>query len=198
MGRARPRPPLSPATVQRRRRVCCSCRVRPFGEKEAKMAFIAQEAHLPALDHHHREEVGRELQATLVELVDLSLLGKQLHWSVVGPLFKPLHEQLDELVDSWREMADTVAERAVALGFPPDGQAAAIAAGSELAGIARGPLDDRSVVRELSARLAWAAEQARVRMDRLGGLGLASPDVLIEGVRELEKQLWVVRAQLGG
>jgi hypothetical protein len=35
------------------------------------MASVAQEAHLPALEHHGREEAGRELQATLVELVDL-------------------------------------------------------------------------------------------------------------------------------
>ena len=43
------------------------------------MAAPAQQAHLPALDHHHRDEVGHELQATLVELIDLSLIGKQLH-----------------------------------------------------------------------------------------------------------------------
>src|SRR5437870_11466575 len=81
------------------------------------MASIATEAHLPALDHHRREEVGRELQATLVELIDLSLIGKQLHWNIFGRPFKPLHEHLDELVDSWRELSDTVAERAVALGY---------------------------------------------------------------------------------
>ena len=33
------------------------------------MASIATEAHLLAIDHHRREEVGRELQATLVELM---------------------------------------------------------------------------------------------------------------------------------
>ena len=58
----------------------------------------------------------------LVELIDLALVGKQLHWNVTGPLFRPLHEQLDELVDSWRELSDVVAERAVALGYSPDGQ----------------------------------------------------------------------------
>src|SRR5438128_2481265 len=80
------------------------------------MASVAQEAHLPALEHNGREEAGRELQATLVELVDLSLIGRQLHWNIFGQLFKPLHEHLDELVYSWRDLADTVAERAVALG----------------------------------------------------------------------------------
>ena len=89
--------------------------------------------------------MGQELQATLQELVDLSLIGKQLHWAVVGPLFRPLHLPLDELVDSWRELADTVAERAVALGFVPDGQAKAVAAGSQLAaGRADGARGSRS------------------------------------------------------
>jgi starvation-inducible DNA-binding protein len=160
------------------------------------MASIAQEAHLPALDHHRREEVGRELQATLIELVDLSLIGKQLHWSVVGAVFKPLHEHLDELVDSWRELADTVAERAVALGFSPDGQAAAVTAGSGIPAVDRGVLEADVVVRELVRRVADVTERIRARMDRLGELDLASQDVLIEVVRDLEKQLWMVRTQL--
>ena len=89
------------------------------------MATASNATHLPPLGTHVREDVGNHLQDTLVELIDLSLLGKQLHWSVVGPHFKPVHEQLDELIDSWREMADTVAERAVAIGYMPDGQAQA-------------------------------------------------------------------------
>ena len=111
---------------------------------------MAATTHLPALSHHAHEEVGRELQATLVELVDLSLVGKQLHWCVVGQFFRPLHLHLDELVDTWRELEDTVAER------------------------------------------------IRTRMDRLGELDLASQDVLIEVVRALEQQLWMIRVQLGG
>src|SRR6201982_1678048 len=105
------------------------------------MAARAQQAPLPALDHHHRDEVGRELQATLVELVDLSLLGKQLHWNIFGRPFKPLHEHLDELVDSWRDLSDTVAERGVALGGAPDGQVAAVASSSGIEPVEAGSLD---------------------------------------------------------
>jgi starvation-inducible DNA-binding protein len=160
------------------------------------MASIAHEAHLPALGHHQREEVGRELQATLVELIDLSLIGKQLHWNIFGRPFKPLHEHLDELVDSWRELSDTVAERAVALGFAPDGQVAAVNDGSEITPVDSGSLDTDTATRELVQRLADVTERIRGRMDRLGELDLASQDVLIETIRELEKQQWMLRVSL--
>ncbi len=52
------------------------------------MASTSTPTHLPTIDPHLRQEAGRELQATLVDLVDLTLVGKQLHWSVVGPAFR--------------------------------------------------------------------------------------------------------------
>jgi starvation-inducible DNA-binding protein len=163
------------------------------------MASIATSTHLPALgEPHERDEIGRELEATLHELVDLSLIGKQLHWTVVGRLFRPLHLFVDELVDSWRELADTVAERAVALGFVPDGQAQALAAGSQLTPVAQEMLADHVVVRELTHRIAEVSERARARMERLGEVDAASQDVLIEVVRTLEEQQWMLRVQLGG
>jgi starvation-inducible DNA-binding protein len=116
---------------------------------------------------------------------------------VIGPAFLPVHLQLDELVDSWRELADTVAERAVALGVIPDGQAQAIAASSELAPVAREALEDHLVVRELTHRIAEVSERTRERVGRIGDLDLASQDVLIEVLRELEKQQWMLRVQLG-
>jgi starvation-inducible DNA-binding protein len=161
------------------------------------MASTINSAQLPSLgEPHEREEVGRQLQALLVELIDLSLLGKQLHWTVAGPLFRPLHLQLDELIDSWRELADTVAERAVAIGFIPDGQSATVAADSPLRAVERDQLEDRVVARELTVRLAAVAEHARNCMDRLGELDAASQDVATEVVRALEEQLWMVRSQL--
>lgn len=158
------------------------------------MAAVTHATHVPPLGSHVREDVGNHLQDTLVELIDLSLLGKQLHWSVVGPHFKPLHEHLDELIASWREMADAVAERAVAIGYLPDGQSQALAA-SHVTPVPRGELADHVVVRELTARLGDVAERLRDRLERLGELDLASQDLGIELLRELEKQLWMVRAQ---
>jgi len=162
------------------------------------MATTAGAAHLPTLNVHEREEVGNQLQALLVELIDLSLLGKQLHWAVVGPHFRPLHLQLDEMIDSWRELGDTVAERAVAIGHFPDGQAATVAESSPLAAVERGPIEDHAVVDELTRRLAEVAERTREKMDRLGELDAASQDVVIEVIRALEEQLWMIRSQQRG
>lgn len=163
------------------------------------MATLATSSHLPALaEPHARHAIGLELQATLHELLDLSLIGKQLHWGVVGPTFRPLHLQLDELVASWRELADVVAERAVALGYVPDGQVRAVAATSQLAAVAPEALDGHVVVREMTDRVAQISEKVRERMDRLADVDAVSQDVLIDVVRKLEEQQWMLRAQLSG
>lgn len=153
--------------------------------------------HLPPLGGPAREQVALCLQQTLVELVDLGLVGKQLHWAVVGELFRPLHAQLDELVDSWRDLADTVAERLVAIGGVPDAQASTVASGSGWQPIEPRPVESQDAVRVIAHRLAEAAERTRDRANRLGNLDLASQDVAIEVLRELEKQLWMIRVQFG-
>ena len=60
--------------------------------------------------------VDKALQQALVDLTDLSLLGKQAHWNIQGSRFRALHLQLDEIVEEVRVGADDVAERLAALG----------------------------------------------------------------------------------
>lgn len=162
------------------------------------MADIATSSYLPPLElPHEREGLARELEAVLQELVALSLIGKQLHWAVFGPMFRPVHQQVDELVDSWRDLADQVAERAVALGYIPDGQPAAVAAGSQLAPAPSGAVEDRAVLRELTHRVAEVSERVRQRLRKIGELDPVSQDILIGVLQELEKQQWMLRVQLG-
>ena len=90
------------------------------------MASPATSSHLPALaEPHEREAIAPELRSTMQGLVELSLIGKQLHWAVVGHAFRPVHEQLDELVERiLAQSADVVAEPAITLGNMPDGKLA--------------------------------------------------------------------------
>jgi DNA-binding ferritin-like protein len=46
---------------------------------------------VPAIGAHDRDAVGGELQGDARRPVDPSLIGKQLHWSVVGRDFRSLH-----------------------------------------------------------------------------------------------------------
>src|SRR3954452_5911305 len=118
------------------------------------MAVPETQSHLPALAAHARDETGNLLQQTLVELIALSLIGKQLHWNIVGHGFRDFHLHLDELVDEWHELSDTVAERAVAIGYAVDGRAAAVVDQSEVKPVELGPTSVTDAVRELVGRIA--------------------------------------------
>jgi starvation-inducible DNA-binding protein len=153
-------------------------------------------SHLPTVPEDERKEAGHLLQQTLVELIDLALNGKQFHWNIAGHGFRDVHLQLDELIDEWHELADTVAERAVAIGCPVDGRAPAVAEQSGPQPGARGSIAVGDAIEILTQRLAIVGELVRERADRAGALDLASQDVLIEVIRALEKQLWMVRSSI--
>jgi starvation-inducible DNA-binding protein len=160
---------------------------------EMNPKIISQDHH-PTLRHEERQGLGAELQATLVALTDLSLAGKQAHWNLVGRSFRPLHLFLDELVDGWRESADRVAERAVALGYAPDARAATVAARSPLEPLPDGQLLDSDVIAAFTAMLTSAIGDIRERMDRIEDLDTVTADLLHGVVAGLEENLWMIRA----
>ena len=97
------------------------------------------------------ETVVKDLQATLVELVDLSLLGKQAHWNVTGPQFRSIHLELDEIVDLARLSSDRVAERLATIGAAPDGRAETVGTSSELPPFPDGFVPVTEAVKRVSA-----------------------------------------------
>lgn len=143
-----------------------------------------------------RQAVAVQLQGMLVDLLDLTLIGKHAHWNVEGRMFRSLHHELDELVDAWRRMADDVAERAVTIGASPDGQVEAIAGATELEALPSGHLSDRQVLKAIGDRLCDAAIRTRQRIDRVAADDPMSCDLLVQVAATLEKQLWMVRAQI--
>jgi starvation-inducible DNA-binding protein len=159
---------------------------------------VGNTVQLPPLDNpNERTAVGTQLQAALHDLIDLSLIGKQLHWSVVGSAAHGVHLFLDELVEQWRELADVVAERAVTLGFIPDGQSSTVASRSHVEPVEVRSLLDHLVVWELGRRVAAVAERIRLRLAAIGAADLVTQEVLTRVVGTLEKQQWLLRVQLG-
>jgi starvation-inducible DNA-binding protein len=142
-----------------------------------------------------QDAVASRLQPLLVDLLDLSLTGKQLHWTVVGPQFRALHEQLDELVTQYRTWSDQVAERLSSIGVAPDGRLQRVAGDSPADPVPDGWLEGQAVVRELAARIEAVARRTRTALDGLGEHDLVSEGLLTEILEGLEMQLWMVSAQ---
>jgi starvation-inducible DNA-binding protein len=134
------------------------------------------------------------LQAALVDLIDIGLLAKQAHWNVHGANFRSVHLELDEVNDSIQEWVDTVAERISAVGGHPDGRAATVAATSKVADIDGGAIEAGKVVAIFAERLDATARRLEARLVELDA-DLPSQDVLIEVVQGLDKAAWFWRAQ---
>ncbi|MDX3520654.1 DNA starvation/stationary phase protection protein [Streptomyces scabiei] len=142
-----------------------------------------------------RRIAGDALQESLVDLLGLSLIGKQAHWNVVGPRFRSIHLQLDEVVSTARTFADQVAERAAALGVAPDGRPETVAARCALQGPKDGWLRDTEVVKLLVEALETAIGRLRERIEAVEEADKVSQDLLIAVTYELEKQRWMFEAE---
>jgi starvation-inducible DNA-binding protein len=147
------------------------------------------------LDAAAREAVTERLQPLLVDLIDLQLTAKQLHWTVVGTGFKPLHEHLDELVDEYRTWSDEVAERLTAIGVTPDGRLQRVAGDSPADPAPDGWVAQADVVAQMTDRVEAVASRIRERLEGLGDVDLASEDLVIGILQGLEMQLWMLSAQ---
>ncbi|MFG2555486.1 Dps family protein [Streptomyces sp. NPDC048581] len=142
-----------------------------------------------------RRVAGDALQTTLVDLLGLSLIGKQAHWNIVGPRFRSIHLQLDDVVSVARTFADTVAERSAALGVPPDGRPETIAAAYTLPGPKEGWVRDTEVVQLIVDTLETAIGRLRERIEATAEPDPVTQDLLIGITSELEKQRWMFDAE---
>lgn len=139
--------------------------------------------------------VGDALQGALVDLVDLALVAKQVHWNVVGPRFRSIHLQLDEVVLTARQHSDVVAERASALGVNPDGRAASVAKGSAIAEVPTGWIKDVDAVKLLVDALGAVIARMRERIEATDEPDPVTQDLLIGLTGDLEKHHWMFQAE---
>jgi starvation-inducible DNA-binding protein len=154
------------------------------------MAHIAS-----VLEPQARDLTATALQQTLTDLIDLGLVAKHAHWTVTGPRFRTLHQQLDEVVDTARAHADTIAERAAALGVAPDGRASTVAAGSRVPQPGGGWAGDRDLVTFFIDAYAKVIAGLRERITAVADADPVTQDLLIAVAADLEKQYWMFQAE---
>lgn len=135
------------------------------------------------------------LQNVLVDLIELHLQGKQAHWNLIGTNFRDLHLQLDEIVDTARGAADTIAERMRALNAVPDGRTDTVAWSTTLPAIASGEYSTTEVVDVINDRINAAVDTIRFVHDDVDAADPSSADLLHATISALEKHAWMLKSE---
>ena len=137
-----------------------------------------------------QEAVKNALQESLVDLIDLSLVAKQAHWSVVGPRFRSVHLALDEVVADARTFTDEVAERATAVGVSPDGRSKTVSSSSALDEVSAEFQSDDNVVLVMTEALEAAIKRLRSNITKVDS-DPVTEDLLIGISARLEQLHWI-------
>ena len=135
------------------------------------------------------------MQAVLVDLIELHLQGKQAHWNVVGKNFRDLHLQLDEIIDDARTFADEMAERMRALHAVPDGRSVAVAEGTKIQPFPAGLVSTKDTVGLVVNMLNAAVNTMREVHDQIDEEDPTTADLLHGFIAKLEQYAWMVDAE---
>ena len=141
------------------------------------------------------QQLADNLQVVLTDLIELQLQGKQAHWNIVGPNFRDLHLQLDELVLATRQFADDTAERMRALHALPDGRSATVSGSTSLAQFPEGLISTKDAIERIVAALEAAVGTMRKVHDEVDEEDPTSADLLHEFIAKLEQYAWMVNAE---
>jgi starvation-inducible DNA-binding protein len=135
------------------------------------------------------------LQAVLVDLIELASQGKQAHWNLVGPNFRDLHLQLDEVIEATREFADDVAERMRALHATPDGRSGVVSASTTLEPFPGGEVLTIDTADLITARIDAAVGTCRRVHDAVDDEDPTSADLLHAIIQKEEQFAWMISAE---
>lgn len=140
-------------------------------------------------------ELAANLQRALVDITALSLVGKQAHWNVVGPNFRDLHLNLDEVVDISREGSDTIAERMRAINAFPDARPATIAAQTSVPEAPEAAVITSDTVDYIVSAINAVVTTLRDIHDAVDDEDPSSSGILEDFTQRLEQQSWFLAAQ---
>jgi len=141
------------------------------------------------------QKLSEDLQRVLVDLIELSLQGKQVHWNVVGTNFRDTHLQLDEIIEASRVFADTVAERMRALHALPDGRSDVVAETTTLPECPQGEIATHDAIDLMTERLDGVAATCREVHDQVDEEDPTSADILHAILERIEQLSWMVSAE---
>ena len=140
-------------------------------------------------------ELRADLQRALIDITALSLVGKQIHWNVVGPNFRDLHLNLDEVVDISREGSDELAERMRAINAYPDARPSTVAAQTSVPEAPEAGVITSDAVDYIVSAINAVTTTLRDIHDAVDEADPSSSSILEDYTQWLEQQSWFLSAQ---
>lgn len=140
-------------------------------------------------------ELRADLQRALIDITALSLVGKQIHWNVVGPNFRDIHLNLDDVVDIAREGSDEVAERMRAINAVPDGRPATVAADATVPSLPKDEITVSEGVAYVVSAIEAVVSTLRGVHDAVDGEDPTSAGILEDLTGKLEQQAWFISSE---
>lgn len=150
---------------------------------------------LASIEGSQCERNHRVLQPILYDLIALGRVLKQLHWNIVGPGFRPIHQHLDEIYDICEEGSDEVAERLSAVGHSPSGRVCDVKENTEIEDVPAGFIPDVEVLLLAGHAVRMTIGLIRSRTAEIEDIDTATADMLHQIALKLEKQHWMIEAQ---
>lgn len=141
------------------------------------------------------ETLHNNLQRALVDVTALSLVAKQIHWNVVGPNFRDLHLNLDEVVDIARQASDDFAERMRAINSVPDGRPGSVATWTAVPEAPEGQVITADAVNYIVAAINAVVTTLREIHDAVDEEDASSVGIVEDYTQRLEQQAWFLSAQ---
>ena len=169
----------------------------PPGDQNGKLDYRNPAADdLVPLSAEKRQPVADDLEATVVELLELYHDTKQSHWNLRGPLYLSIHEQLQDNATLYLKYADILAERSLQVGRPIDGRTSVVAATANLGGYPGGYLSDKQVLILLDERINTVAKRVRERISHLDNIDAVTSNQLQDLSYQLDKHVWKFRVMM--
>ena len=135
------------------------------------------------------------LNRYLAASIDLRAQLKHAHWNVRGAAFIAVHELFDKVAAATDGYADTIAERAAALGGTAHGTVQFASERSFLVPSVVGVAEEKPHIEAISGALASFGEYTRKAIDEVALWGdFGTADLFTEVSRSVDHQLWLVES----
>jgi starvation-inducible DNA-binding protein len=151
-------------------------------------------SHLPEAA---RKDIAEHLNARLADGLDLHSQIKVAHWNIRGPQFPSLHPLFEQFATQLALHNDSLAERAVTLGFAANGTVRHVASASRVPEYPENTSKDLDHVKALAERIEVYLQG--VRLSRTLAQEKSDDetvDLLTGVITEFEKNAWFLRATI--